>query len=121
MFGDETELQVLNEPGRSAQAKSYIWAQMTDGCGKDGTGRPIRLFTYSPSRSTKTAMALYAGIQQGAVLMTDGYEVYDAVAETHQLVHPGCWTIADGTSMKRCRPCPRASAGQITWPHGSSR
>jgi transposase len=92
VFGDETELQVLKEPGRNAQAKSYIWAQMTDGCGKDGTGPPIRLFTYSPSRSTKTAMALYAGIRQGAVLMTDGYDVYDTVAETHRLVHLGCWT-----------------------------
>mgnify|MGYP001363501388 CR=1 FL=1 len=92
VFGDETELQVLKEPGRSAQAKSYVWAQMTDHCGKDGTGPPIRLFTYSPSRSTKTAMALYAGIRPGAVLMTDGYDVYDTVAQTHQLVHLGCWT-----------------------------
>lgn len=92
IFGDETELQVLKEPGRNAQAKSYVWAQMTDHCGKDGTGPPIRLFTYSPSRSTKTAMALYAGIRPGAVLMTDGYDVYDTVAEMHQLVHLGCWT-----------------------------
>ena len=92
VFGDETELQVLKEPGRSAQAKSYIWAQMTDGCGKDGTGPPIRLFTYAPSRSTKTAMELYAGIREGAVLMTDGYDVYDAVAKTHALVHLACWT-----------------------------
>ena len=70
VFGDETELQVLKEPGRSAQARSYVWAQMTDGSGKEGTGLPIRLFTYSPSRSTKAAMALYAGIRPGAVLMT---------------------------------------------------
>jgi len=92
MFGDETELQVLKEPGRSAQAKSYIWAQMTEGSGKDGTGPPIRLFTYAPSRSTKTALELYAGIRPDAVLMTDGYDVYDTVAETHGLVHLGCWT-----------------------------
>jgi transposase len=92
VFGDETELQVLKEPGRSAQAKSYIWAQMTDGSGKDGTGPPIRLFTYAPSRSTKTAMELYAGIREGAVLMTDGYDVYNAVAKTHELVHLACWT-----------------------------
>jgi len=92
VFGDETELQVLKEPGRNAQAKSYVWAQMTDGSGEDGTGPPIRLFTYSPSRSTKTAMTLYAGIRAGAVLMTDGYDVYDAVADTHKLVHLGCWT-----------------------------
>jgi transposase len=92
VFGDETELQVLKEPGRKAQAKSYIWAQMTDGSGKDGRGPPIRLFAYSPSRSTQTALQLYAGIGQGAVLMTDGYEVYDAVAEKHRLVHLACWT-----------------------------
>ena len=91
VFGDETELQVLKEPGRAAQAKSYMWAQMTDGSGKDGTGPPIRLFAYSPSRSTKTALELYAGIREGAVLMTDGYEVYDAIAENHKLVHLGCW------------------------------
>jgi transposase len=92
VFGDETELQVLKEPGRSAQAKSYVWAQMTEGSGKDGTGPPIRLFTYAPSRSTKTALELYAGVRQGAVLMTDGYDVYDTVAEKNGLVHLGCWT-----------------------------
>ncbi|MEN9398288.1 MAG: hypothetical protein RLZ81_2818 [Pseudomonadota bacterium] len=91
VFGDETELQVLKEPGRAAQTKSYVWAQMTDGSGRDGTGPPIRLFSYSPSRSTATAMTLYAGIRAGAVLMTDGYDVYDKVALTHQLVHLACW------------------------------
>ena len=92
LFGDETELQVLKEPGRSAQAKSYLWAQMTEGSGKDGTGPPIRLFGYSPSRATKVALALYAGIRPGTVLMTDGYDVYDAIAAMHRLVHLGCWT-----------------------------
>ena len=91
VFGDETELQVLKEPGRPAQAKSYVWAQMTQGSGKEGTGPPIRLFTYAPSRSTKTAMALYAGMREGAVLLTDGYEVYDTVADAQRLVHLGCW------------------------------
>ena len=47
VFGDETELQVLKEPGRSAKAKSYLWAHMTDGSGRDGTGPRIRL---SPTR-----------------------------------------------------------------------
>jgi transposase len=91
VFGDETELQVLKEPGRTAQTKSYVWAQMTDGSGKDGTGPPIRLFSYSPSRSAATAMGLYAGVRPGAVLMTDGYEVYDKIAQANGLVHLGCW------------------------------
>ena len=91
IFGDETELQVLKEPGRAAQTKSYVWAQMTDSSGHEGTGPPIRLFSYSPSRSTATAMGLYAGVRPDAVLMTDGYEPYDKLAQAHGLVHLGCW------------------------------
>lgn len=89
--GDETEVQELKEPGRKAQSKSYMWVQMTDGSGTDGTGPPIRLFAYAPSRSTDTARQLYAGVRAGAALMTDGYAPYDAVAEAHGLVHLGCW------------------------------
>jgi transposase len=111
VFGDETELQVLKEPGRSAQAKSYIWAQMTDGSGRDGTGPPIRLFAYSPSRSTKTAMQLYAGIRQDAVLMTDGYEVYDTVAQTHQLVHLACWTHCRRYFIEALQSLPKDQRG----------
>ena len=75
VFGDETTVQVLKEPGRAAQAKSYMWVQMTEGSGPEGTGPPIRLFGYSPSRSTDAAVKMYAGLREGAVLMTDGYEV----------------------------------------------
>ena len=52
IYGDETEIQVLKEPGRKAQAKSYMWAQMTERSGADGTGPPTRLFPYAPSRGT---------------------------------------------------------------------
>ena len=85
VFGDETTIQVLKEPGRSAQTKSYLWAQM------NGTGPPIRLFGYAPGRGGTHATDLYAGIRQGAVLMTDGYEVYNGIAKAHGLVHLGCW------------------------------
>jgi transposase len=91
VFGDETELQVLKEPGRKAQTKSYVWAQMTQGSGPTGSGPPIRLFAYSPSRSTQTARQLYAGMRSKGVLMSDGYEPYNAIAEEHGLVHLGCW------------------------------
>ena len=92
IFGDETKVQVLKEPGRAAQTQSFMWAQMTDGSGPLGTGPPIRLFGYSPSRSTAAARELYAGMRSGGALMTDGYEVYSNIAQTHQLVHLGCWT-----------------------------
>jgi transposase len=85
VFGDETVIQVLKEPGRAAQTKSYLWAQM------NGTGPPVRLFGYAPGRGGTYAADLYAGIRQGTVLMTDGYEVYNGIAGTHGLVHLGCW------------------------------
>ena len=91
VHGDETEVQVLKEPGRKAQAKSYMWVQMTQASGAHGTGPPIRLFGYSPSRSTQAARTLYEGMRAGGVLMSDGYEPYAAIAEQHRLVHLGCW------------------------------
>jgi transposase len=83
VYGDETTVQVLQEPGRAAQRKSYMWAQMS------GTGPSVRLFSYSPTRSTAQAAALYAGIKPNAVLMTDGYEPYNNIAR-RQGAFAGC-------------------------------
>jgi transposase len=91
IYGDETAIQVLKEPGRKAQTKSYMWAQMTDRSGAEGTGPPIRLFAYAPSRGTEAALRLYAGAREGGVLMTDGYEPYNQIAKTNKLVHLACW------------------------------
>jgi transposase len=85
VLGDETELQVLKEPGRAATQKSYLWAQMS------GSGPPIHLFTYDPSRSGATALQLYRGMKPKSVLLTDGYETYEQVAKSFELVHLGCW------------------------------
>ena len=63
--GDETEVQVLKEPGRKARAKSYMWVQMTPASGQGGTGPPVRLFGYSPSRSTQAARTLYEDMRAG--------------------------------------------------------
>jgi transposase len=111
VFGDETELQVLKEPGRRAQAKSYVWAQMTDGSGREGLGPRIRLFAYAPSRSTATACELYAGIAHGAVLMTDGYEPYDTIAQRHGLIHLGCWAHARRRFYEALQALPKDKRG----------
>jgi len=87
VHGDETPLQVLKEPGRAAQAKSWLWAQSTEASGVDGTGPPLRIYSYTTSRGAQAAGALYAGMRQGAALMTDGYEVYEGVARAHGLTH----------------------------------
>ena len=85
VHGDETTIQVLKEPGKKAQTKSYLWAQAT------GSGPPIRLFGYAPGRGGNHARDLYAGIKRGAALITDGYEVYGGIAEASGLTHLGCW------------------------------
>ena len=88
VYGDETTVQVLKEPGRKAQTKSYMWAQMS------GSGPPVRLFAYAPGRGGAHAERLYAGMRRGTTLMSDGYEVYNGIARAHGLTHLGCWAHA---------------------------
>lgn len=85
IHADETTIQVLKEPGKKAQTKSYLWAQAT------GSGPPIRLFGYAPGRGATHADTLYAGVKPGAALMSDGYEVYGGIAAANGLTHLGCW------------------------------
>jgi hypothetical protein len=101
IHGDETELQVLKEPGRAAQRKSYLWAQMS------GSGPPVRLFTYAASRSAETARRLYDGAR--GALLTDGYEVYANVAQTYRLVHLGCWAHARRRFVEAEAALPKAA------------
>jgi transposase len=81
---DETTIQVLKEPGRSAPTKSYMWVRARDGT----TGPPIVLYDYVPSRGgavVKKLLTDYCGI-----LQTDGYAAYDAFVTGRDVVHVGC-------------------------------
>lgn len=105
VLGDETVIQVLKEPGRAAQSKSYLWVQMT------GSGPPIRLFAYAPGRGGGQASSLYAGIKAGAALMSDGYEVYNAIAAVNGLTHLGCWAHARRYFIEAEAVIPKAACG----------
>lgn len=111
IHGDETHVQVLKEAGKSAQSKSYMWVQMTPCSGVQGAGPPIRLFGYAPSRGTAAAQILYAGVRQGSVLMTDGYAVYDAIAQAHGLVHLGCWAHCRRGFHEALQALPKSARG----------
>jgi transposase len=100
---DETTFQVLKEKGRKPQTKSYLWSQMT------GTGIPIRCFTYTPGRGAKLADNLFTGIREGAVLMTDGYEPYNGIADRYKLVHLGCVVHARRYFVKAEENVPKAA------------
>jgi len=109
MHGDETQLQVLKEPGRAAQSKSWLWAQSTDGSGVDGRGPPIRLYSYTTGRGAQAAAGVWSGVRSGAVLMTDGYEVYEEIARTHGLTHLACWAHCRRYWMEAFKALPKAS------------
>ena len=116
-FGDETRVQVLKEPGRAAQTQSFMWAQMTQASGPMGTGPPIRLFAYEPSRSGAAAARLYAGVRVGAVLMSDGYEVYNQIAVANRLVHLACWAHCRRYFVEAFDALPKTALTRWHLPH----
>lgn len=70
LHADETELEVLNEPGRAASAKSYMWMYRT------GQGYvPILLYDYQMSRAGDNAKKFLKGFK--GYLHTDGYGGYE--------------------------------------------
>jgi len=81
---DETTLQVLNEEGRTAKQKSYIWCRVTG-----GDEAPIVLMHYSPSRAGAVASQLLD--EFNGYLQTDGYPGYDATASRPGVIQLGCW------------------------------
>lgn len=84
---DETPIQVLKEPGKSAQSKSYMWVQ------RGGPpGRRILRFHYHASRKGDVAQSLMAGYQ--GYLQTDDYAGYHAVGAKTGVTHLGCWAHA---------------------------
>lgn len=80
VMADETTLQVLKEPGRAAQTKSYLWLYRTGRVGKD-----IILYDYQPGRGGEHPEAFLKGFK--GYLQTDGYSGYNKVKGITQL---GC-------------------------------
>lgn len=84
---DETTVQVLKEPGKTAQSKSYLWLQR--GGPPD---EPVILFDYDPSRSQAVPIGLLDGF--AGYLQADGYSGYNGVVVAGGLVHVGCMAHA---------------------------
>ncbi len=86
LAADETELQVLREPGKTAQSKSYLWVYRT---GSDAE-HPIALSEYQPDRRAKRPIEFLNGFK--GYLHTDGYDGYHKLPEDITVV--GCWSHA---------------------------
>ena len=80
---DETTVQVLNEEGRAAETKSFMWV-MRGGDMK----RKLTLFHYSPTRNSTVPLDLLKGFN--GFLQTDGYEGYSKAVSEYGLIHVGC-------------------------------
>jgi len=87
---DETTLQVLQEPGRSAEQKSYVW-----GLRAGIPGKELVLFHYAPGRDYDTLetwldapLAAFDG-----VIVTDEYRPYQQLADKYGGIRArgGCW------------------------------
>jgi transposase len=89
---DETQVQVLKEPGREARNTSWMWVFVGGGAGKESV-----VFHYDPSRSHRVPyefLAKYSGW-----LQTDDYEAYSTALkkirtereEKEGIQHVVCW------------------------------
>jgi transposase len=81
---DETPVQVLKEPGRVAQSKSYMWV-MKGGPPK----QPAIVYHYDPSRAQAVPKALLGDYR--GYLQTDGYAGYNGILAQEGVIGVGCW------------------------------
>jgi len=83
LHADETTVQVLHEPDKKAQSKSYMWLYRTSG----DTKRPIVLYEYQPDRKWERPEAFLKGLN--GYLHADGYDGYHNLPAHITVV--GCW------------------------------
>ncbi len=81
IHADETPVQVLKEPGRKPQQKSYMWVYATSKRAKI----QIRCFSYENSRSGERANRFLKDFD--GILISDGYGGYLKV----EVIRAGCW------------------------------
>lgn len=81
IHADETPVQVLKEPGRKPQQKSYMWVYSTS----KRSNIQIRCFAYENSRSGERANRFLKDFT--GILISDGFGGYLMV----EAIRAGCW------------------------------
>jgi len=88
LHADETTLQVLHEPNKSAQSKSYMWLYRTSEYNRKGSkASPIVLYEYQPDRKAKHPAEFLKGFK--GYVHADGYEAYHSLP--NEVIIVGCW------------------------------
>lgn len=80
IHADETVLQVLKEPGKTAQSKSYMWLYRSGSYEK----HQIALYDYTSSRNAKHVIAFLDGF--AGFCHVDAYQAYKKLPENITLV-----------------------------------
>lgn len=83
---DETTLQVLDEPDKSAQSKSYMWLMTNTG------ERRACVFHYADNRSQRVPLELLS--HGNTALVLDGYDGYQKACDEYGIKRLGCWAHA---------------------------
>lgn len=101
---DETTVQVLDEPGKKAQSRSYMWVYRS---GEFGVN-PVVIYDYQPNRAGSCPQHFlgdYAGY-----LLTDGYAGYDTLTAVTQA---GCWAHARRKFIEAQQAQPKKKVGRV--------
>jgi transposase len=83
-FADETTVQVLNEPNRRAQTKSFMWCFI----GGPPDRRSI-IYQYHPTREGDVAGRFFEGFH--GALHCDGYGGYNALLKSQHIIGINCF------------------------------
>lgn len=102
---DETQVQVLNEPNKTAQSNSYMWVLRST----LPTASAI-LFRYEPTRSGDAAKELLHNFS--GALMVDGYEGYNAACIKNGITRLGCWAHARRKFIEAQKAQPKGKTGK---------
>lgn len=102
---DETRVQVLNEPGRAAEAQSFMWVMRSTipNCA-------AVLYHYEPGRSGSIPATLLQDFN--GALMVDGYAGYNAVCDKNALTRLGCWAHARRKFIEAQKVQPKGKTGK---------
>jgi transposase len=84
LHADETTFQVLREPGRQAQTKSYEWLYRTSGFSE----HKIAIYDYQQTRGGEHPRNFLEGF--AGLLHTDGYQAYHNLPLGITVI--GCWS-----------------------------
>ena len=106
---DETRVQVLKEPGRSATSDKYMWVTLGGPPGEKSI-----LFEYDPSRGQEVPLRLLDGFN--GYLQADGYASYNAVCRKNSIIQLGCWDHARRKFKEAQDAQPKAKKGKNNTP-----